>query len=40
MVSKRQFVEWVSRALIGSLISAASIHAAAAASAAHLGHLM
>jgi hypothetical protein len=30
IVSKRQLVEWVTRVLIGSLISAASIHATAA----------
>ena len=30
MMSKRQLVAWVLRAVIGSLISAASIHALAA----------
>ena len=40
MVSRRQLIEWVSRAFIGSLISAASIHAVAAQAGelANLGH--
>jgi len=33
MLSKRQLAEWVTRVILGSLISAASIHSVAAASA-------